>query len=72
MEPCRSAVVAFVLTSTAWSLGGLHSLDMLKSVIGGLFVLLLLEAVPTWSSWRARTKLRARIRAEWGHLCEWT
>jgi hypothetical protein len=41
---------------------------MLTPVLGG-FVLLLV-AVSAWSSWRARTKLRARIRAEWGHPCE--
>src|SRR5262249_16592556 len=44
-------------------------MGMFTAMFGGLLVLALV-AIPTWSSWRARVKFRARIREERGHPCE--
>ena len=40
---------------------------MIVPVLG---ILLVLVAISTWSSWRARTQLLARLRAEWGHFLD--
>jgi hypothetical protein len=39
------------------------------TIIGAVFVLLLV-GLPTWASWRARARLLARMREEWGRPCE--
>ena len=43
---------------------------MIAAVLFGLVVVGVLFVMPAWTSWRARKRLLARIRAEWGHRRE--
>ena len=43
---------------------------MIAAVLFGLVVVAVLFVVPAWTSWRARKRLLARIRAEWGRRRE--